>query len=113
DGRPRLMSIAALEIGKGTAGRGKKTFGGFVVDVPLLLILLAIATYGLIVLYSAVGGGLGGVTRQGLHLGLGIAAFFVLSQVPPRYYRIFAPWAYLLSFGLLLAVMIEGEIGKG
>jgi rod shape determining protein RodA len=24
-----------------------------------------------------------------------------------------APWAYVLSFGLLLAVMIEGEIGKG
>lgn len=107
------MSIAALEIGRAAGGRGKKAFGGFVVDVPLLLILLAIASYGLIVLYSAADDGLGGVTRQGLRLGLGLAAFFVLSQVPPRYYRMWAPYAYLLSFGLLLAVMIEGEIGKG
>src|SRR5690606_3385338 len=107
------MSIAALEIGRAAGGRGKKAFSGFVVDVPLLLILLAIASYGLIVLYSAADDGLGGVTRQGLRLGLGLAAFFVLSQVPPRYYRMWAPYAYLLRFGLLLAVMIEGEIGKG
>jgi rod shape determining protein RodA len=107
------MSIAALEIGRSVGGRRKKTFGGFVVDVPLLLILLTIAGLGLVVLYSAIGGGAAGVTRQGVRLGLGLAAFFVLSQVPPRFYRMWAPWAYLLSFGLLLAVMIEGEIGKG
>jgi rod shape determining protein RodA len=33
--------------------------------------------------------------------------------VPPRYLRIFTPWVYLAGLGLLLVVMVEGEIAKG
>jgi rod shape determining protein RodA len=44
---------------------------------------------------------------------LGIAAFLVLSQVPPRYLRIFTPWMFLAGLGLLLVVMVEGQISKG
>ncbi len=51
--------------------------------------------------------------RQVLRFTVGLAAFLVLSQVPPRYLRMWTPWAFFLGLGLLIAVMVEGEIGKG
>jgi rod shape determining protein RodA len=48
-----------------------------------------------------------------LRFGLGLAAFLVFSQIPPRYLRIWTPWVFFLGVGLLLVVMVEGEIGKG
>ena len=119
------MSLASLEW-RGAAGGRKRGFKGFVVDMPLLLILLAIVGLGLVVLYSAAVGdrGLDGtfvldpdardaVLRQGMRFGVGLAAFFVLAQIPPHYLRIFTPWTYLIGIGLLLAVAVEGQIGKG
>ena len=50
--------------------------------------------------------------RQGVRFGLGLAAFFVLSQIPPRYYRIFTPWIFMVGLGLLLGVMVEGRSAK-
>jgi rod shape determining protein RodA len=106
------MSLASLEWGRVGSGR-RLPFGGFVVDVPLLVLLLAIAGLGFVVLYSALSADLGLLMRQGLRFALGLAAFFVLAQVPPRYLRIFTPWLFFLGLGLLLVVMVEGEIGKG
>jgi hypothetical protein len=48
------MSLASLEWGRGAAGGRKRGFKGFVVDMPLLLIVLAIVGLGMVVLYSAV-----------------------------------------------------------
>ena len=120
------MSLASLEWSGAAGGRRKRGFRGFVVDMPLLVILLAIVSLGLVVLYSAVSGnsGLGGtftidaeardgVLRQCMRFAVGLAAFFVLAQIPPHYLRIFTPWTYLLGIGLLLAVAVEGQIGKG
>jgi rod shape determining protein RodA len=42
-----------------------------------------------------------------------LSAFFLLAQIPPRYLRMWTPWAFFLGMGLLLAVMVEGQIGKG
>ena len=106
------MSLASLEWG-GAAGRRKRGFGGFVLDMPLLLILFAIVGLGMVVLYSAVSAESGLLLRQALRFGVGLAAFFVVAQIPPHYLRIFTPWLYLLGVGLLLVVAVEGEIGKG
>jgi rod shape determining protein RodA len=106
------MSLATLEW-RGAARGRKRGFKGFVVDMPLLLILLAIVSVGLVVLYSAVSAEMSLVLRQGMRLAVGLAAFSVLAQIPPHYLRIFTPWLYLLGMGLLLAVAVEGQIGKG
>lgn len=108
------MSPASLELAR-TYGTGVKPAGvrGLVVDVPLLAIIGTIVTVGLVVLYSSVGADTAPLVRQGLRFGLGLAAFLVLSQVPPRYLRIFTPWMFLVGLGLLLAVMVEGQIAKG
>ncbi|HET7134118.1 MAG TPA: rod shape-determining protein RodA [Gammaproteobacteria bacterium] len=107
------MSLASLEWGSLGGARRRLPFSGLVVDVPLLLLLLMVVGLGFVVLYSALGADAGLLMRQGLRFAAGLAAFFVLSQVPPRYLRIFTPWAYLAGLGLLLVVMVEGEIAKG
>ena len=88
-------------------------FRGLAMDVPLLVIVLAIAAIGFVVLYSALAADMSLLLRQVLRFAVGLAAFFVLSQVPPGYLRMWTPWAFFLGLGLLIAVMVEGEIGKG
>jgi rod shape determining protein RodA len=108
------MSLASLEWGRTTpTGRKMPGFGGLVVDVPLLVLLLMTASVGFVVLYSALSANTGLLLRQGLRFAVGITAFLAFSQVPPRYLRIWTPWAFFLGIALLLAVAIEGEIGKG
>jgi len=108
------MSLANLEWGRTTGGgRQVRGFLGFVVDVPLLVILLGIAGGGMVVLYSAVSTDASLVVRQGMRLTVGLAAFFVISQISPHYLRIFTPILYFLGIALLLAVAVEGQIGKG
>ncbi|MBN1237253.1 MAG: rod shape-determining protein RodA [Gammaproteobacteria bacterium] len=109
------MSLGSVEWGDKT----RKTLGGppllrnLVVDMPLLVTLFAIAGLGFVVLYSANGEDLSGVARQSVRLSVGLAAFLVMAQIPPRYLRLWTPWLYCAVLGLLLAVMVEGEIGKG
>ena len=107
------MSLASLEWSRSATGGRKRGFRGFVVDMPLLLILFAIVGLGMVVLYSAVSAESGLLVRQGIRFAVGLAAFFVIAQIPPHYLRIFTPWMYLLGIGLLLAVAVEGQIGKG
>jgi rod shape determining protein RodA len=64
-------------------------------------------------LFSAVSKDPSLLLRQGMRFGVGLAAFFVVAQIPPHYLRIFTPWLYFLGVGLLLVVAVEGEIGKG
>ena len=86
---------------------------GLNVDVPLLLTMLAITGFGFIVLYSAVGENGSLLLRQAVRCGVGFCAFLVLAQVPPKYFRVWTPWVFCGVFGLLLLVMIDGQVGKG
>jgi rod shape determining protein RodA len=108
------MSLASLEWGR-TSGTGRKSSGfrGLVIDVPLLVPILLIIGIGFVVLYSALLADAGLLARQGLRFGLGLGAFLFFSQIPPRYLRMWTPWVFFLGVGLLVVVMIEGEIGKG
>lgn len=77
-------------------------------DVPLLLGLLVLIATGLCVLYSASGGDIDTVYRQGIRLALGLLVLLVLSQVPPHILRIWTPWLYVIGLALLLATWIFG-----
>ena len=83
------------------------------IDYTLLVTLVVIASIGLFVLYSASGESSAAMSRQGVRLGIGLAAFIVIAQIPPRYLRVFTPWVFLGVLGLLLLVMVAGEIGGG
>lgn len=107
------MSLANLEWGRSASRGRRRRLAGLVVDVPLFVLVLAIVGMGLVVLYSAGAAEMGIVARQGMRFAAGLAAFFVLAQIPPHYLRILTPWVYLLGIGLLLIVAVEGQIGKG
>jgi rod shape determining protein RodA len=107
------MSLASLEWGRAAGGGRKRGVKGFVVDMPLLLIVLAIVGIGMVVLYSAVSADSSLLIRQGMRFAVGLAAFFVMAQISPHYLRIFTPWMYLLGVGLLLAVAVEGHTAMG
>lgn len=104
------MSLASIDWGPAARGPRLRRLH---VDLPLLLPILAIIAIGFVVLYSAVGQSSGLVFRQGVRLAVGLSAYLVLAQIPPRYLRIWAPWCFCGVVGLLLLVLVEGQIGQG
>ena len=82
-------------------------------DGPLLGGLLLICGFGLVVLYSAVSENLDLWLQQCVRLSVAIAALFVVAQLPPDLLRRWTPWGYLLGLGLLILVLIMGQVGQG
>ena len=83
------------------------------IDLPLLLGLLALAGFGLLILYSASGEDMGVMKRQVIRLGLAFAVMFVVAQIPPRVFKAWAVPLYVLGVIMLLGVIFFGVMGKG
>jgi rod shape determining protein RodA len=83
------------------------------IDVPLLLLLMALTGYGLFVLYSASGKDVGAVVRQGRYFLVAYVAMFALAQVSLQRLMRWAPWLYLVGLGALVAVIFVGVGAKG
>ena len=82
------------------------------IDLPLAMGLLALATVGLVTLYSAGGGDLGLVGGQAARFVLGAALLLLISRIPPTVLRSWTPWLYAGSTALLVLVAVLGE-GRG
>ena len=83
------------------------------VDYPLLVTILVTAGFGMVVLYSASGESTAAMLRQSVRIAAGLSAFFVISQIPPRYMRLWAPWMFVTLLMMLVAVMLVGDIRGG
>ncbi|HEX22138.1 MAG TPA: rod shape-determining protein RodA, partial [Chromatiales bacterium] len=83
------------------------------IDPPLLLGLLLLSGISLFVLYSASGQNIDLVWRQVVRLGVGFTVMFALAQLNPAPLKRWAPWIFAIGLGLLVAVLVAGEIGKG
>ena len=83
------------------------------IDVPLLVLLLALTAYGLFVLYSASGQSTGAVVRQGRYFLVGYVIMVLGAQISLQRYTRWAPWLYLVGVATLLAVMFFGVGAKG
>lgn len=82
-------------------------------DAWLLLLLLALCSFGLYVLYSASSQDIDYVRGQAIRMAVGFALLIFLAQLRPRSFRLLAPWLYLIGVGLLVAVMFFGVSAKG
>lgn len=81
---------------------------------PLLLgLIILLAAFGLIVLFSAANQNEHLIIRQCIRLGAAFTIMFVFAQIPTYRYKNWAPLFF--SFGLLLlfGVLVAGKIGKG
>jgi rod shape determining protein RodA len=85
----------------------------FHIDVPLLLLLLALTVYGLIVLYSASGQRLSTVLRQAQYFAIAYGIMLFAAQLGMARYQRWAPTLYLIGVGLLAAVLVAGTGAKG
>jgi rod shape determining protein RodA len=83
------------------------------IDLPLLVLLIAVAFFGLIVLYSASGKELGRVLRQLIYLGISFSGLFIVAQIKVKTLKSLAPLGYVLGIFLLLLVAWIGEGSKG
>ena len=78
-------------------------------DLPLLGALLALMVIGLAVLYSAGGQSTSLVFAQGARFGVGLAAMWGLSRLPPMHLRSWIPLVYGISMLPLIAVLVIGQ----
>ncbi|MGR9073965.1 MAG: FtsW/RodA/SpoVE family cell cycle protein, partial [Gammaproteobacteria bacterium] len=83
------------------------------IDIPLLLGLVLIAALSFLILYSASGQDTGTLLRQGARMAVAFVLMTLLAHISPYQFRRHSVLLYSLGIGLLVAVLIMGEIGKG
>lgn len=83
------------------------------IDLPLLLLLLALTCFGLFMLYSASGADGHYVRRQSIFFIIAYIAMFTLAQVPLAMMQRWAPWLYGGGLILLVLVLVMGTGAKG
>ena len=91
----------------------RRLLDAFCIDPALFLLLGILATFGLVMLYSASGSNIDLIARQLTRLTLGLIFFIGVANVPLRLLKSLSVWLYLIGVLLLLAVMFFGEVGKG
>ena len=64
------------------------------IDPLLLTGIVALCAIGLFILYSATNQNMGMIEKQALRMGLGFILLFVFAQIPPRTYKLWAPWLF-------------------
>ena len=85
----------------------------FHLDVQMILLLVAIASYGLLILYSAVGQESALVTAQSAKMGIAFVIMVAMAQISPIFYLRIAPWVFLIGVIMLVLVMFFGTTVNG
>lgn len=82
-------------------------------DLPLLLLLISLAAFGLFILYSASGKDIDRVTRQLIYLAIAFFGLIVVAQLKVEILKVLAPIGYIGGIVLLLLVAWFGDDSKG
>jgi len=83
------------------------------IDWPLMVILFLLASAGLVVMHSAVGGTDWRFADQVRNFAVALAAMWIVAMIPPHIIIRLAVPIYVLGVLLLLGVMFFGETSKG
>jgi len=83
------------------------------IDFVLLFLLAAIASFGMVVLYSASSSSMLAIQKQGSFFAVAFCAMFIIAQVPVDFMRRMAPWLYGIGVILLVLVLVIGIGAKG
>jgi len=95
--------------GSGLAFQRQAAFGDKVhLDFPLMFLVLCISSYGLLILFSAVGQQPGPVISQVIKFGVATVVMLIIAQISPVVYLRFAVWLYILGILLLGLVYVVG-----
>ncbi len=105
--------VRTMPAGTAQLSRRQSPFARVNVDWLMLAILLALTSFGLIVLYSASDHSIATVYKQGRYFLLAYALMFVIAQFDLERIKRFAPIAYVGGLFLLLLVPFIGTHAKG
>ncbi len=94
-------------------GQRKRVSEWVRVDLLSLFLISLIATYGLIILMSAVDQNTARVEAQVIRIIVAFSVMIVMAQIPPRLFLRLAPALYLLGLLLLFLVLLAGTESKG
>lgn len=83
------------------------------IDKSLLIGLVSLIIIGLFILYSASNESIELISKQAVRIIFAFIIMVSLAQIPPSAYRTWAPWFFMASFLLLIAVLLIGIVGKG
>ncbi len=104
------MSYLEYNTRRMPAGLGKALY----LNWALVIVLIAVACYGFVMLYSVAGGSADPWMRtQMQRFGLGLVLMIVVGFMPIWFWRSIAGVAYIVSFVLLLGVEFFGSVGMG
>ena len=104
------MSYLEYNTKRMPSGLGKVLY----LNWPLVALLIAVASYGFLMLYSIAGGNLSPWAEpQMKRFGLGLVLMFIVGFTPLWFWRSIAGLAYGLSILLLLGVEFFGTFGMG
>lgn len=94
-------------------GQNKRLFDRLHIDLPLLCGILLLMGLGLMVIWSASGQSVDMLERQITRILIALGVMFVMAQISPRHYEFWAPFLYVISTLMLVAVLFFGESAKG
>ena len=104
------MSYLAYNVARTPAGLGKI----LALNWALVLVVIAVATLGFMVLYSVAGGSMTPWAEpQMKRFAVGLVAMFVVAMVPIWFWRNVSAVLYLVALVMLLAVELIGAMGGG
>ncbi|GAB2190156.1 rod shape-determining protein RodA [Sessilibacter sp. MAH2] len=83
------------------------------IDLPLLVLLLALTGFGLVVLYSAGGADIHYIKRQAVFFAVGYCVMFTIAQFNLSFLERWCWLLYVAGVGLLAAVLVVGVGAKG
>ena len=85
----------------------------FKIDIPLFLLIIILAAFGLLILYSSSGESIDMVYRQLTRFAIATGVMIVVSQIPPLYLNRAAPTLIAVGIFLLILVLLFGSSGGG
>jgi len=91
----------------------KSFYRYFKIDIPLFILIIILAAFGLLILYSSSGESIDLIYRQLIRLAIAFGAMIVVSQIPPLYLNRAAPTLITIGIFLLILVLIIGSTGGG
>ena len=91
----------------------KSFYSYFKIDIPLFILIIILAAFGLLILYSSSGESIDLIYRQLIRLAIAFGAMIVVSQIPPLYLNRAAPTLITIGIFLLILVLLIGSTGGG
>ncbi len=107
------VKVGTARLAKLTDRTGRGWLASVHLDWPLVIGLLVLCTFGLVVLYSAVGEDLDKVRSQLLRLGIAFLLLVAVAQIPPRQLRRWSLPLFAVGVIMLVLVLLFGATGKG